>query len=545
MGEVHTPPTLIAALQALEEGSFPGDFSTGLGVYDRRAKDVDYCDYADLVRRARARGAWLKEQGVEPGHVVYVCLPTGHEMIEVFLGAVVIQALPCCVALPRALGGLEVFKRRLALLAERYPGGQLITDAETGAECGIPSLQLPALDPAALDPSRLAPLRPVEPSQLAYVQLTSGSTSLPKAVAISHGNLCANARAILLACGGSRADTFVSWLPLYHDMGLVGMLFTALIHGVGVRLMRPETFVGSPLRWLGAIAEQERSVVTTAPNFGYQWCVDRIRADKVAGLDLSGWRVAACGAEMIRPLTLSSFLERFQPAGLRPDVFIPCYGMAETTLALASRALHAEIKTHQGRVSCGQAVEGMELEIRDPETWEVLGEGREGEIVCWGSSLFQGYHLDPESTAENVRDGRLRTGDLGYLHEGELYVTGRLKDVIIFDGANVAPYELEWIAEQHVDMDGGRAAAFSVDPEGREVPVLLVEAKSVPSPEVIAAVKAQVAAEVAPLYDLVIVRRGCLPKTTSGKVMRGQSKALYLQGELDVLWQLRDAAPSA
>lgn len=541
MGELYTPPTLIAALQALEEGSFPGDFTTGLGIYDRRAKDVELRDYAQLVRRARARGAWLKERGVEPGHVVYVCLPTGHEMVETFLGAVVIGALPCSVAMPRALGGLEVFQRRLSLLAERFPGGQLITDADTGAECGVPSWQLPEL-PEVLEEAALAPLVAVDPSQLAYVQLTSGSTSLPKAVAISHGNLTCNARAILLACGGSRADTFVSWLPLYHDMGLVGMLFTALIHGVGVRLMRPETFVGSPLRWLSAIASQERSVVTTAPNFGYQWCVDRIRPDKLEGLDLSGWRVAACGAEMIRPLTLSSFLERFQPAGLRPDVFIPCYGMAETTLALSSRQLHAEIKLHQGRVSCGQAVEGMHLEIRDPQSWEVLGEGREGEIVCWGSSLFQGYHSDPEATAENVREGRLRTGDLGYVHEGELYVTGRLKDVIIFDGANVAPYELEWIAEQHVDMDGGRAAAFSVDPEGREVPVLLVEAKATPPDEVLAAVKAQVATEVAPLYDLVIVRRGCLPKTTSGKVMRGRAKALYLQGELDVLWQLRAAA---
>ena len=314
--------------------------------------------------------------------------------------------------------------------------------------------------------------------------------------------------------GDATKDTFLGWLPLYHDMGLVGIAFTAMFHGSSLALMRPETFVGNPLRWLSAIAEQDAQVVNCAPNFGYQWCVDRVKESKLKGLDLSNWRLAGVGAEMVRPGTLQAFQDRYGP-----------YGFPETTL--------------------GSAIEGLEIEIRDPASGAVLPDTQEGEITVTGSSVFAGYFMDPGATAETLKAGRFHTGDLGYLHEGDLYVTGRLKDLIILDGANVAPYELEWVAEQHVDMDGGRAAAFSLVVGTREVPVLIVETKSEPTQEVIDAVKGQVATEVAPLHELVFVRRGCLPKTSSGKVMRGRVKDLYLAGELDVLWRSAESAPAS
>jgi fatty-acyl-CoA synthase len=526
-----TPATVVDAVAALErrEGG-------GLSVYDRRGKRATHRPYPEVALRARAWGAWFRDQGVAKGDVVYLCLPTSHDLIEAFLGATLVGALPCCLALPRAIGGLDVFRRRLHLLAERFPGGHLLTTPDVGAETGLPFWELPELDL-----SRLAALSPVDPESLAYVQLTSGSTALPKAVSVSHANLSANARAICLRGEGTPEEVILGWLPLYHDMGLVGVAFTALFHGLNLVLMRPETFVGTPLRWLEAIAAQTLPTTTSAPNFGYQWCVDRIRPSKLEGLDLSPWRIACCGAEMVRPGTLSAFEERFRPHGLREGVFAPCYGMAETTLAVTMCPPSRGPVLHEGRISCGPAVEGLEVTIRDPDSSELLPDRREGEIVVSGSSVFPGYFLDEEATALHLREDGFHTGDLGYLHEGELYVTGRLKDLIILDGANVAPYELEWIAEQHVDMDGGRAAAFSVELAGREVPVLVIEVKAIPDPELIETVRREVGRDIAPLHDLVLVRRGTLPKTSSGKVKRGKVKELYESGGLETLWRWIEA----
>lgn len=536
MSTFSTPATFSEMLQALEVRS-----EKGLAVFDRRGRKRTGRPYPEVVARARAWGGWLRGQGTEPGEVVFLCLNTSHDLIEAFLGAVLIGALPCCLAQPRAIGGLSVFRRRLALLAETFPGGHLLTTPEVGAESGQAFWEPPG---DALDLDLAVPIEPVDPSALAYVQLTSGSTTTPKAVAISHANVSANTRAIILGGAGTPDENYVSWLPLYHDMGLVGIVLTGLFHGVGLELMRPETFVGTPLRWLEAIAAQDSPVVTSAPNFGYQWCVDRIKPEKLAGLDLSPWRLACCGAEMVRPGTLSAFQERFGPLGFREGTFLACYGMAETTLAATFGQVGQPPVVHEGRVSCGQALEGLEVEVAHPEGGQRLPEREEGEIVIRGTSLFQGYYQNEPATRAVMREGWFHTGDLGYMHEGDLYVTGRLKDTIILDGANVAPYELEWIAEEHLDMDGGRAGAFSIDPAGREVPVLVVEVKALPPTDAIEQVQAQVAQDIAPLHDLVLVRRGTLPKTSSGKVQRGKVKERYLAGTLEVLWRMSELTAS-
>ncbi|MBX3468182.1 MAG: AMP-binding protein [Planctomycetes bacterium] len=566
------PRTLGELVDALAAGS------GALAVYDRRGKTKVERPYPEVARRARAWGAWLEAQGVRPGDLVYLCLPTSHELIEGFLGASLVGALPCCLALPRAIGGLDVFRRRVEQLA-RFGRGHLVTTPEVGAELGAPFLAPP--DP--LDLERLVDVPRLDPGAIAYVQLTSGSTSVPKAVAITHANLAANTAAIYTRGAGSPAETYVSWLPLYHDMGLVGILFTAMFHGCSLALMTPETFVGTPRRWFEAMTDvrKDHTIVTSAPNFGYQWAVDRIPAEKVAGLDLSRWRVACCGAEMVRPATLEEFAARFRPAGFDPGALIPCYGMAEATLAVTMSPAARGPVVVDGSVSCGPAVDGLEVTIRPvdgaperaragladlPESGpggggspgevgersrrthhtedsdETLPEGTEGEIVIRGSSVFPGYFLDPEATAAVLHDGLFRTGDLGYLRGGELHVTGRVKDLIILDGANVAPHELEWLAQAHVDLDGGRAAAFSVEHRRREVPVLVVEVKEVPPPEAVEALRAAVARDVAPLHDLVFVRRGTVPKTSSGKVQRGQVRARYLDGTLEgVLWRWAQA----
>jgi len=526
---LHTPPTAIAMLERLERRP-----EKGITVFDRRGRNPVERAYPEVARRARAWAAWFRGQGVEPGQVVFLCLQTSPDLIEAFLGLMAIRALPCMVALPRAIGGLDVFRRRLVKLSERFPGGQLLTTAEVGPEAGIPFWTVPD----DLEAAGAVDLEPVDPAALAYVQLTSGSTTTPKAVAISHANLAANARGIIVAGEGHPDEDYVSWLPLYHDMGLVGMLFTALFHGVGVVLMPPDTFVGTPLKWLSAIAARDATVVTTAPNFGYQWCVDRIAPGKEEGLDLSNWRLALCGAEMVRPKTLEEFAARFGPVGFDPGAFLPCYGLAETTLAVTMCPVGRGAHLHEGRVSCGPPVDGLEVEVRAPGAGDALPDGREGEVVVRGTSVFQGYHLDPEATAAALRPEGLRTGDLGYLHAGELYVTGRVKDLLVLDGANVAPYELEWLAQEHIPLAGGRAAAFSVERESRERPVLVVEVKDVPAADALEALRAQVGRELAPLHDLVLVRRGTLPKTSSGKVQRGKVRDLYEGDALEaVLWR--------
>ncbi|MCO5166086.1 MAG: AMP-binding protein [Planctomycetes bacterium] len=528
------PATLAELVDALSTGQ------GALAVYDRRGKTKLERPYPEVARRARAWGAWLEAQGVQPGDLVFLCLPTSHELVEGFLGASLVGALPCCLALPRAIGGLDVFRRRVEQLA-RFGRGHLVTTPEVGAELGAPFLA----PPDALDLDRLAAVPRLDPDALAYVQLTSGSTSVPKAVSITHRNLAANTAAIYTRGAGSPAETYVAWLPLYHDMGLVGILFTAMFHGCSLALMTPETFVGTPRRWLEAMTDvrKDHTIVTSAPNFGYQWAVDRIPAEKVAGLDLSRWRIACCGAEMVRPATLEEFTARFRPAGFDPGALIPCYGMAEATLAVTMSPAGRGPVVVDGSVSCGPAVDGLEVTIRPVGSDETLPEGTEGEIVLRGSSVFPGYFRDDEATAAVLRDGLFRTGDLGYLRQGELHVTGRVKDLIIIDGANVAPHELEWLAQAHVDLDGGRAAAFSVEHGRREVPVLVVEVKEVPPREAIDALRAAVARDVAPLHDLVFVRRGTVPKTSSGKVQRGQVRARWLDGTLEgVLWRWAEQA---
>ncbi len=508
----------------------------GLTVYDRRGRNEVRRPYPEVAARARARAAWLAASGVRPGELVYLCLNTSHELIETFLGAALLGAVPCCLALPKAIGGLEVFRRRLGLL-ERFGANHLVTTADVAAEAGRAALVVPD-DPdlAAVPPAPPSPA----PGELAYVQLTSGSTQTPKAVAISHANLAANAHGIVARGAGHADETYVSWLPLYHDMGLVGMTFTALYHGVGLALMPPEAFLGTPRRWLEAIAAQPTTVVTTAPNFGYQWCVDRVPADKVAGLDLSRWRLACCGAEMVRPATLDDFAARFAPAGFDRAAFLPCYGLAEATLAATMCPARRPTVVRDGLVSCGPPLEGLEVSVRAPEDGRPLDDGAEGEVCLRGTSVFLGYFLDEEATAAARRDGWFRTGDLGYLRDGELYVTGRVKDLLVLDGANVAPHELEWLAQDLIDLDGGRAAAFSVEHARREVPVLVVEVREAPAPEATDALRGRAAHDVAPLFDLVFVRRGTLPKTSSGKVQRSAVRARYLEGALEgVLWRLR------
>ena len=512
-------------------------------VYDRRGRQLEGRSWAELSRRARATGARLLEAGLEPGDYVFLQLPNSFPLIEGFLGAIAVGLVPCCLAPPRALGGIETFQERIRSLSRLFPASMLVAHPEVGDAAGVPYCPPPevaaddvgrgadSIDPEPLDP---------DPECLAFVQLTSGSSRHPRAVRISHRALVANVENICASCRGSETDAVVTWLPFYHDMGLVGSLFSALGLRSELHVMQPETFLARPRTWLRIISDVPRPVLSTGPNFAFQTCVDRISAADVSGLDLSRWRVAGCGAERVRVLTMDAFAERFAKAGFKKRSFVPCYGLAETTLAVTFGCGERTPRVDSGNVSCGRPIPETEVVIRGPEG-EPLPEGEQGEITVKGPSLCSGYaggeHPSP------IRDGWLYTGDRGYLRASELYITGRYKDLIIVDGVNIDPDEIEAIAEATVKAVGGRCGAFSVDVDGRERVVLISETAP-ESDTVLEAWHRQIGDRVARLfgfglYDTVFVRRGALSKTSSGKVQREKLRRSYEREELEILWRQR------
>lgn len=510
-------------------------------VYDRRGQSNEECSYAELCGRARAVGAHYLEQGFEPGEYVFLQLTNSIELIEGFLGAIIVGLIPCCLASPRSLGGTKGFRERMHSLARSFPDSRLIAHEDVGKMAGIPYST--PLDVATIDLTQgdaLAPLILADPNSLAFVQLTSGSTHRPKAVRISHRALMSNAKNI---CAGLTrgADSVVSWLPLYHDMGLVGCLLCPLYLHIDIHLMQPETFLTRPEMWLRRISDIPGPSISNAPNSAYQSCVQRIRDAEVEKLDLSRWRIAGSGAERVRAETLAAFADHFAPAGFRSDAFVPCYGLAETTLAVTYGYGGTVPNIDAGHVSCGRPISETEVEIRDAKG-NVLAEGEAGEITVRSESLFSGYagHDDHPSP---IQDGWLRTGDRGYLKDGELYVTGRYKDLIIVDGVNYDPDEFEFIGESTVEINGARSGAFSLELDGRERTVLVNEITP-QSDDVYEELSRRVGTRMAELfgfriYDVRFVRRGSLPKTSSGKVRRAKLRSLYENDELETLWRQR------
>jgi fatty-acyl-CoA synthase len=396
----------------------------------------------------------------------------------------------------------------------------------------------------------------VNPEDLCFLQFSSGSTSLPKGVMVTHGNLVANARAFL-GPGGlhlRKEDVGISWLPLYHDMGLIGILGT-LECDLPTVLLPTEAFVRRPGIWMEAVSKYG-GTVTFAPNFAYALAARRTRDADLQGLDLRRLRVAGCGAEPINADVMRLFCARFSPVGFRPEALLPCYGMAEATLAITfhdhdkpivtdtvyastlgvGRAVpakpDAKLRTIE-LVGCGQAFPEHELRIVG-ESGRPLPERCVGEIIMRGPSVTLGYFGQPEATAMVYRGGWLYTGDLGYIADGQLYICGRSKDLIIIHGANYYPQDIEWAVAEVPGVQRGAVVAFSVMREGEETLILCVEGKALDVAELKRAVAAKVAESTGlRVGEVAVVQAGSLPKTSSGKVQRRKTKAQFEAGELE------------
>ncbi|NVM79668.1 amino acid adenylation domain-containing protein [Duganella sp. SG902] len=421
-----------------------------------------------------------------------------------------------------------------------------------------------ALAVDAVDTSRAPLWRPCapQPEDIAFLQYTSGSTSSPKGVMVSHANLMANERAIEEAMAITREDVFVSWLPLYHDMGLIGGLLQPFHRGIPVVLMSPAFFLERPVRWLEAISAH-RGTISGGPDFAFRLCLERVREAQLTNLDLSSWRVAFSGAEPVRHDTLASFIDYFAPSGFDPGAVYPCYGLAEATLLVsggqrgagltacafdsASVAAGEPRATGDGQllVGCGAVPSGHRVAIVDPQSGDVLDGASVGEIWVAGPSIAQGYWQRPDDTASSfaVRDGArwLRTGDLGFFHRDQLYIAGRIKDVIILRGQNLYPQDIERAIEGEVEaVRKGRVAAFAVTlPQGGEGVGVAVEVsrglqKLVP-PQVLVDALSQAVSAVCrePVSVALLLQPGALPKTSSGKLQRGACRQGWMNGTLD------------
>ena len=550
------PPITLQDALVRAARDFPG---RGISLVSSRRRE-DRKTFAELLESVRLGAGRLAAQGVAPGDRVVVSLATSWPWFEAWLGALWLGALPVA----SAPGASAADLRRLGGVLDSLGGARIVAGSLVAAEAresperAVAEAILTSDVLAATSPAAVSASIDVDPSAVAFLQLTSGSTASPRAVMISHHGALHNIRAIDEANGAALGapahtwiDGWVSWLPLHHDMGLVGCVLNSIVNGFDLCLLSPRRFVGDPSLWLEILARRG-TVLATAPNFGYQLCVERSERIRQAAPDLSGWRAAMVGAEMVQPETAESFCREFEPLGFAATALCACYGLAEATLAVTYDQLGEGLRTHPapsgqslggpdsgGRVACvGAPVIDTEIHITGPDGKE-LPAGREGEVRVKGPGVFLGYLNDPEATDQALDEGWLRTGDLGFTIDGELYLTGRLKELLIIHGHNVAPHEIEWLAGSVAGASGyHRCGAFSV-PHGvaGELPVVVVET-SVSDSETLRDLEREIRLRVAheltlSLGDLVFVRRGQVPKTTSGKVRRHELRRRYLADELE------------
>ncbi|MEQ5836822.1 amino acid adenylation domain-containing protein [Marinobacter sp. NFXS9] len=530
--------------------------------------------YDTLYRQSSALAAYLQSHlGLVAGERCLLMLPSGADFAAAFFGcfqagAIAVPAFPPennrQAYLDRLVGIMRDAKPKavLGLSAdlERYRGQLQPVLAEGG--------QLVAVDQVPLDYSEALQSHRIHHDDLAFLQYTSGSTSAPKGVMVSHANLMANERAMANGFGASDSDVWVNWLPLFHDMGLMAGLLLPILHGHSVNLMTPQFFLGRPARWLEAVSRYQ-GTFSGGPDFAYRLCAERLRDEDIARLDLSHWRMAFTGSEPIRPQTLALFAERFAAAGFRDASLAPSYGLAEATLFVSSHAFNGEIRefsfdagqmtagpaqaaARQSKlIGCGWADADHAIRLVDTQDGSVVGEGEVGEIWVAGPSVAQGYWQNAEATAATFveADGQrwVRTGDLGIAKGNDLFIAGRQKDVIILNGQNLYPQDIEATLERELELlRQGRIAAFATrDADGAEGVGLALEigrsVRRMVKPEIICATIVETLTDqlqVAPQL-ILLLEPGTLPRTTSGKLQRSACRTGWERGQLAIYaaWQ--------
>jgi fatty-acyl-CoA synthase len=534
----------------------------GFNFHDPRGTLTRVYPFAELRADALVAARRLLARGIVPGDRIALIAETGPEFAALFCGTIYAGAWPVPLPLPTSFGGKENYIDQLSVQLASSDPAMLVYPGELAEMCGAAAARqgCPGLDWAAFDavaPSE-APLPEADPDAICYLQYSSGSTRFPHGVAVTHRALLANLAGHSHGMEIDTGDRCVSWLPWYHDMGLVGCFLSPIANQVSVDYLRTEDFARRPLAWLDLISRNQGTTLSYSPTFGYDICARRISSQTHVAerFDLSRWRVAGNGADMIRPDVMQSFVNAFAEAGFKASAFLPSYGLAEATLAVTimppGEGIRVELveeerlsgtprdlsrpARYRAIVNCGLPVLGMELAIRG-ENGDTVAHHHIGKVWCRGSSVMHSYFRDPESTEACMVDGWLDTGDMGYVNaEGYLFIVGRAKDMIIINGKNHWPQDIEWAVEQLPGFHQGDIAAFSVETEnGEETPAVLVHCR-VSDPEERVKLREQIRDKVRAITGMncvvELVPPRTLPRTSSGKLSRAKAKKLYLSGEI-------------
>lgn len=559
-----TPDTISTLVEMLHWHAQHHPDQTAIKLYED-SDQAQPISYGELWQAAERTAAGLQARGIAPAQTVAIMLPTGRAYFASFFGILLAGATPVPIYPPLRPAQLEEHLRRHAKILANAGVRLLITVAEAKTVVLLLRAQVQSLRHIATsaelqnEANNFQPVA-VHSQGLAFLQYTSGSTGDPKGVMLSHANLLANIRAMAQRLQVQSDDVFVSWLPLYHDMGLIGACLGSLYQGIPLVIMSPLRFLRRPASWLWAL-HQHGGTLSAAPNFAYELCLRNITDEELQGLDLSRWRLAANGAEPVSTITMQRFAERMAPYGFSPEALAPVYGLAECSVGLAlpkpGRGLKQDIicpdtLSQQGKAlpvnpehdhtlhipACGHALSGHEIRIVDDHERE-LGERQEGHIQFRGSSATQGYLHNQQATQNLLsRDGWLRSGDRGYLAGGDIYLTGRTKDMIIRGGRNIYPYELEQVVGELEGVRKGCVAVFATaQPNQASEQIAVVAETRLWEQQQLEALRASIRACSAEVLGQPAEVIECVPphtvlKTSSGKIRRVAMRELHQSGRL-------------
>ena len=557
-------PRRIADFETLGEAlDYAAAGKRGLNFHDARGTLTHSYSYSELRADALLYARRFVALGIRPGERVALVAETGQEFAACFFGAVYAGAWPVPLPLPTSFGGRDSYVEQLSVQLESCDPALFLFPAELSGFCAEAAARAKIQSRdwqsfADLDAPE-APLPKADPDAICYLQYSSGSTRFPHGVAVTHRALLSNLRAHGIGLRVQDSDRCISWLPWYHDMGLVGCFLSPMSLQLSVDYLKTEDFARRPLAWLDMITRNPGTSVSYSPTFGYDICSRRMSSQTRAEdrFDLSRWRIAGNGADMIRPDVMQAFVDSFAEAGFQASAFCPSYGLAEATLAVSlmppGEGIRLELveenelsgcapgerdrpRRYRAIVNCGKPVLGMEIEIRS-DTGKVLPDHGIGRVFVRGTSVMHSYFRDEESTRAVLSpDGWLDTGDMGYMSDGYIFIVGRAKDMIIINGRNYWPQDIEWAVEQLPGFKSGDIAAFAITgPSGEETPAVLVHCR-VSDPEERGRLRDDIRERVhaitgiRPVVELVPPRT--LPRTSSGKLSRTKARNLYLSGEI-------------
>jgi len=547
--------TLVDALD------YAADGKRGLNFHDPRGTLTRAYPFSELRDDARAAARRLVAAGIVPGDRIALLAETGPEFAALFFGSVIAGAWPVPLPLPTSFGGKDGYIDQLSVQLASSEPRLLFYPRELAGLAGAAAIRC-TVEGVVWEEfaERAAPdtaFPQASPSDIAYLQYSSGSTRFPHGVAVTHEALLSNLAAHSIGMEVRDGDRCVSWLPWYHDMGLVGCLLSPVANQVSADYLKTEDFARRPLAWLDLISRNPGTTLSYSPTFGYDICARRMSSQTRASdrFDLSRWRVAGNGADMIRPDVMQSFVDAFADAGFKASAFLPSYGLAEATLAVSimppgegivvelveetelsgGDAASGRPQRYRAIVNCGKPARGMEIAIRE-EDGTALPDRAIGKVWCRGASVMHSYFRDPEATAACLVDGWLDTGDMGYLSDGYVYIVGRAKDMIIINGKNHWPQDIEWAVEQLPGFKSGDIAAFAITTAGgEETPAVLVQCRTSDNEErarLREEIRDRVRAITGMNCVIELVPPKTLPRTSSGKLSRAKARNLYLSGEI-------------